>query len=386
MVSPRVLLTALLLVASTLVATVARADEPFRYPEAKNGKGELRYVNKLPVLLVQGTPDEIGEQLGNLALKPASKLLTVAEEFKKSQRLEQVFPLLLKAGTAMAPQFPPRHLKELEAAAKASGWSRDLLVLGNTFPDLRKLGGCSALIVESGRSATGGPLFGRNLDWRPFGTLHEYTLVVVCRPEGKHAFASIVYPGMFGCVTGFNDAGLTLADLSVYAANDGSAKFDAAGTPYTLALRRVLEECSTVEEAEKLLRSLKRTTMLNVAICDKKRGAVFEITTKNIIVRGSFDDVCACTNHFRTRELATYATKCERYAVLEKSRESKTLTVADMAKKMGAVHQGETTLQTMVIETSALKLHLAFGKGPATRFPLRTLDLGDLFAKGWNRK
>ena len=91
----------------------------------------------------------------------------------------------------MTPQFPPPHLKELEAAAKASDWSRDLLVFGNTFPDLRTLGGCSALMVEPGRSGTGGPLFGRNLDWRPFGSIYEYTFVGVFRPEGKHAFASI---------------------------------------------------------------------------------------------------------------------------------------------------------------------------------------------------
>ncbi|MEX2561008.1 MAG: C45 family peptidase, partial [Pirellulales bacterium] len=349
MIVSRALLATLLGVAFTFVAP-ARADEPFRYPAARHGKGELKYVDELPVLLVQGTPDEIGEQMGTLALKPASTLVTFADEFVKSRGLESVYPLLLRTGTFMTPQFPPDHLRELEAAAKASGWSRDLLVFGNTFPDLRKLGGCSALIVEPGRSGTGGPLFGRNLDWRPFGSLHEYTLVVVCRGEGKHAFASVTYPGMLGCVTGINDAGLTLADLSVSSANDDSATFNPAGTPYTLALRRVLEECATVEEAEKLLRSLKRTIMQNVVICDTKRGAVFEITTKTIVVRDSLDDVCACTNHFRTRELATDYTQCPRYALLEKSRESEKLGVADVAKMMDGVHQGDTTLQTMVIE------------------------------------
>ena len=47
-----------------------------------------------------------------------------------------------------------------------------------------------------------------------------------------------------------NDAGLTLADLTVDSANDGSAKFNPLGTPYTLALRRVLEECGNIEEAK----------------------------------------------------------------------------------------------------------------------------------------
>src|SRR5436309_1915765 len=37
------------------------AAEPFRFPEKKHGKGELKYVNKLPVLVLSGTPEEMGE-------------------------------------------------------------------------------------------------------------------------------------------------------------------------------------------------------------------------------------------------------------------------------------------------------------------------------------
>ena len=181
-----------------IIGQAAKADELFRYPEAKSGKGELRYVKNLPILVVQGSPQEIGEQVGRLALKPASGLVKLADAFVKAQGWERIYPVLLKMGSFMAPRFPPDHLKELEAAAKASGWPRDLLVFGNTVPDLRKLGGCSTLIVEPGHSATRGLLFGRNLDWPPFAKLHEYTLVTVYRPNGKHAFASISYPGMLG--------------------------------------------------------------------------------------------------------------------------------------------------------------------------------------------
>jgi hypothetical protein len=212
---------------------------------------------------------------------------------------------MLKAGSLMEPQFPPDHLKELDSAAKTSGWPRDLLVFANTIPDLRRLGGCSALLVESERSATGGPLFGRNLDWPPFGSIHEYFLVVVYRPEKKLAFASVSAPGMLGVFSGINERGLVVADLTVTEARDGSAKLDVLGTPYSLALRRILEECSTVAEAEKLLGSLKRTVRQNVAICDRKMAAVLEITPKTVVLRRLVGGVCVCTNHFRTPELAT---------------------------------------------------------------------------------
>ena len=42
----------------------AAAAEPFRYPEAKHGKGELKYINRIPVMTIEGSPTEMGDQLG----------------------------------------------------------------------------------------------------------------------------------------------------------------------------------------------------------------------------------------------------------------------------------------------------------------------------------
>jgi hypothetical protein len=371
----------LALVACLAGPPAAPAAEPFRYPEGTHGKGELRYRDGVPVLVAVGSPAEIGEQLGALAFKPAAGLLNMAEKFTKEQGWAALYPLMLKTGNALLPQFPPDHLKELEAAVGPSGFPRDLLVFANTVPDLRKLGGCSALIVEPSRSTTGGPLFGRNLDWPPVGGFHHYALVIVVRPTGKRAFAVVNYPGQLGCTTGMNDAGLVVADLSVTDAKDGSPALDPAGVPYTLALRRVLEECATVGEAEKLLRSLKRTVRQNVAICDRARGAVFEVTPRTLAVRPATDGIGVCTNHFRTPELATAAgSACSRYPALEKARGQKALSVADVAKLMDAANLGPNTIQTMVFEPSTLRVRIALGDGPATRLPAHSLDLGELLA------
>jgi isopenicillin-N N-acyltransferase-like protein len=203
--------------------------------------------------------------------------------------------------------------------------------------------------------------------------------VTVYRPKGKRAFAMIGYPGMFGAASGINDAGLALGSNEVRAWADGSPRFDPAGTPYMLLLRRVLEECGTTAEAEKLLRTAKRTTSFNLAICDKAGGAVFEVTTKRVAVRAASDGYCACTNHFRTDGLVT-DTQCRRYDTLDKARGQERVSVADVWKQLDAVNQGRATVQAMVFEPATTKLHLAFGAGPATRLPLHEVDLGKLFA------
>ena len=68
-----------------LVSINPLSAAPFRYPEAKHGKGELRYINQVPVLLVAGTPEEIGEQMGVLAIRPAAGLLTGIALFQRAR-------------------------------------------------------------------------------------------------------------------------------------------------------------------------------------------------------------------------------------------------------------------------------------------------------------
>jgi hypothetical protein len=59
------------------VAGLARAAGPFRFPEGKHGKGELKYISGVPVLVHAGTPEEMGEQMAVLGLKPAAPAVGV---------------------------------------------------------------------------------------------------------------------------------------------------------------------------------------------------------------------------------------------------------------------------------------------------------------------
>ena len=234
--------------------------------------------------------------------------------------------------------------------------------------------GCSSLVVAPERNETGGPLFGRNLDFFTAGELQEYSLVTVFRPAGKHAFVSVGFPGMIGCLTGMNDAGLTVAVHEVFFSGDGSSIFNPSGTPYTFTFRRILEECTTVEEAKACLRRTERTTFLSMAVCDRERGAVLEMTPKTVAVRRGGHGITACTNHFRTSQLATISLGW-RYRILMRSLEAEHIDLDYMAAKLHQVNLGPLTMQTMVFEPGPLKLHLAIGSCPSSYLPLAGLEL-----------
>jgi predicted choloylglycine hydrolase len=307
------------------------------------------------------------------------------KDILKELHAELFWPLLVKSGNGLFKQFPADYQKELDAMSKAAKADRERLVVGNTMFDLKSVFACSALLIEKDRSTTGGPLLARNLDYPSLGYIHEYSLVTVYRPKGKHAFASIGFPGLVGVVSGMNDAGLTVAVLEVRDAKSGEAKFNIQGVPYQLCVRKMLEECTTIAEAKKLLESMNRTVLLNLVVADAKGVAVFEMSPNHVIQRDPSKGVGVCTNHFCTDELRPEqpSDPVRTHARFEKLEElrggEKKYAPDDLRKQLDKVNLGDKTLQTMVFEPAKLRLHLACGKVPASQGELRAIDLAPLF-------
>jgi predicted choloylglycine hydrolase len=194
-----------------------------------------------------------------------------------------------------------------------------------------------------------------------------------------------------GVVSGINDAGLAVTALETTGApKEEGPVFSAKGTPFALCYRRLLEECTTVAQAEKLLRSMKRTTTNNLTVCDPNGSAVFEFTPTRLVVRRPEQGMSTCTNHFCSEDLKLaepkniYAT-LDRYAAVARARsEKKKLGIEDVQRYLHAANQGELTLQTMIFEPASLTLHMATaaGKAPASGQKLKRLELAPLLKNG----
>jgi hypothetical protein len=365
--------------------SLGQATEPFRFPAGKHGKGELQYINDVPVLVLSGTPEQMGEQMGVLALKPATKAVAVFKDVLKQHRLDLLLPLLVRFGEAQLAKYPDPYRREFEAMARASGVDRNLLVIGNTFNELRHLAGCSGLMIAPERSKTGGALMGRNWDFPPVEGMHAYQLVIVFRPEGKRAFAAVSFPGTVaaGCLmSAMNDAGLAIGGNFIGASADKAPQVDWKNTPTSALARRLLEECATLDEAEKLIRASKPAERHALVACDRSGGGVFEITSRTVVLRRDKDGVCVGTNHFLSNELGV-PMFCPRLACLTEATNLDKLGVADVAKKMHEAHQRAWTAHTLIFEPRLLRLHVAFGDGKqsATAFPLKDIDLSKLLQR-----
>ncbi len=376
-----------------LLATAGWAEEPFRFPAGKHGeRARLDYVGNVPVLQVAGSPEEIGTGVGALALKPGARVLGYPRELLRLRKVEGLWSTFKGAGKGLYKHFPQAARDELEALAASAGADRDLLIAGNTFFDLKKVVLCSAVLIDKERSATGGPLLARNLDYPSLGYIHHYSLVTVYRPKGKLAFAAVGFPGLVGVLSGINEAGLSLAVLEVFDTKADETHFDNKGTPYGLCLRRALEEARTIDEAKQVLEKCRRTTTINVAIADAKETAVLEVSPSRVVKRPSVKGVCVTTNHFcsdaqKADKPVNVDRTFERFARLEQvaSLDDKH-TPDDLRKHLDAVNLGTLTLQTMVFEPAALRLHLSIGSVPASKGKLQAIDLAPLLRPEANRR
>lgn len=117
--------------------------------------------------------------------------------------------------------------------------------------------------------------------------------------------------------------------------------------------------------------------MFSLAVCDRHRAAVYEMTPNRVEVRYAENGLLACTNHFRTEPLATF-TPSLRYRTLIQAERLQRIGIDEVARKLDEVNMGRLTVQTMIFEPADLRLHLAIGSCPTSALPLTRLDLAEL--------
>lgn len=359
--------------------STAVTAEDFRYPEGKHGRGELRYLGSVPVLTVCGSHAEMGEQIGVLALKPASKVVELVDGFADRQIPKRVRPVADLTMQALYAGFPIEFRQELESMAEAAGIEQKSLILANTIIDIQEVVGCSSVLVSDTRTTIDGPLYGRNMDLPYVAGLAQFSLLIIYKPDTGHAFAMPNLPGFLMLASGMNDAGLALGSQSVGRPKDGSPRFNPTGIASAVAGRRLMEKCEDVTAAEEWLKENRLIRGVSIAACDPAQHAVFEVTTRRVLTRKEEDGFTCATNHFRGPELA-HEIECARYSHLDALRRLDRISVKDVADSLKAVNQGDMTVHTMIFEPESLRIHLAMGAGPATDLPMTEIDLKRQFA------
>ena len=236
---------------------------------AANGKGMLcKLQDKKMILLVEGTPAEMGTAHGQLLaaeIKSMSeKTLLIATGYLIDKD-DWFFTRIQEVMQRTRPYTPDRFLQECDAMSQAAGISAADGRHMNFFPEMFH---CSGVAVRNSATVDGKIIHARVLDYMRDIRFQNYAALMVFMPEGHNSWVSLSFAGFIGTVTAMNDKGLAMGEMG----GGGQGKWD--GLPMNFMMRRVMEECSTVDEAIKLMKSVPLTCDYYYVISDKHKNMV----------------------------------------------------------------------------------------------------------------
>ncbi len=258
----RIVLAAVIIITSLALPSSAQADG--KLTSVGTGKDQI------PLLVVKGTPYEMGRQHGELIKDQVRELSAhLLKSIQASDPKRFTDQALDDAWAQVAPHTDPRFKEELKGLADGSGVSLKLLQRAHTIPVIADYS-CSS-IAAWGQATKDGHLYQtRNLDWEMGLRVQEFPLIVVYLPDEGIPHVSITFAGCIGANTGMNAEGIVLSEMGD---SPGSEyPFDLNGVHFTTLFRNVLYDADGLDQAVDIFKNAKRIKKYHYVVGDGKNG------------------------------------------------------------------------------------------------------------------
>jgi len=234
--------------------TVPAAGGHFAVP-APGGSGHRTSIVqgdvRLPVVVVRGTPYEMGWQLGRLMQEEMSEFVPRAVA-GITQQLGIDEEVLVAAWTRSSSYADDRVEQEMLGLADASGVSLRTLQAMHALPLLMPYS-CSSIAVWGDATEDGHLYQTRNLDWNLEVGAHNYPMIVVYIPDSGVPHVVPSFAGMIGAHTGMNVRGIALSEMGDASAKE--APYPVHAPHFTVFFRTMLYDAESLSEAIDIFRA-----------------------------------------------------------------------------------------------------------------------------------
>ncbi|MBN2336623.1 hypothetical protein JXL21_13775 [Candidatus Bathyarchaeota archaeon] len=236
------------------------------------------------------TPREQGRARGRKETPGIKHILGEVE--KAAGFFNQSLDDFLNVDKKTLKHIPERYIEECEGIAEGAGITEELAMgisfgkgPGNLFRE-----GCTAFAVPAQCSADGAPLLMKNRDLG-YRRMHPQVLAY-SRLDGYNEFMGITTAGNAYWYQGVNEKGLVAYNTATLC-----GKYE-EGTPVNILVRRLLEECNTVDEALKLIEENKLAACSNLFLGDREKTVIAELKNGFPVHVDDLDKADARANHY----------------------------------------------------------------------------------------
>ena len=222
--------------------------------------------NKIPVVVVRGTPFEMGKKLGELTKQDAVEFVHTALQLAQTADPKRYSDQALDAAwKAIAPHTDPRFQEELRGLADGTGLPLDTLRRGHALPVVGDYS-CSSIAAWGVATKDGHLYQTRNLDWDMHLTAQDHPCIVIYIPNQGIPHANITFAGFIGANTGINAQGIVLSEMGDSPGRE--YPYDINGVHFTTLFRTVLYDADRLDKAIDLFKSAERIKKYHFVVGD----------------------------------------------------------------------------------------------------------------------
>ncbi len=226
------------------------------------GEGEV----KISVVVVRGTPYEMGWHLGQLMRDDMQGFVPrVVAGLQQSVGITD--QTIQDTWARMAAYSDDRFEQELVGLADGSGVPLSMLQTVHTLPLLMPYS-CSS-VAAWGKATEDGHLYQtRDLDWNLDVRAHDFPVVVVYLPKRGIAHVVPTFAGMIGAHTGMNARGIALAEMGDSPGKE--APYYVRAPHFTVFFRTMLYNADSLSRALEIFQHLPQTKRYHFVFGDGK--------------------------------------------------------------------------------------------------------------------
>ncbi|MCX5759339.1 MAG: C45 family autoproteolytic acyltransferase/hydrolase, partial [Candidatus Hydrogenedentes bacterium] len=229
------------------------------------------------LLVLAGTPYEMGHRYAEL-MEPTGDIKSFLPLFLASAQVQDPVKFstvnLDAAWNKAAPYMEARVVDEMNGMAEGlavtgTGHAADvtrwfnLLRRVHMIPSLQSYS-CSSVAAWKDATSSGDVLQARDLDWTLIAHLQDYPCIVVYLPENGSPHVNVTSAGMIGVHTGFNLAGISLAEIGVATPEP----YDLRGESFMSFSRTILYDAKNLDSAADIIKTARRIKNYDYVIAD----------------------------------------------------------------------------------------------------------------------
>jgi PhoPQ-activated pathogenicity-related protein len=225
-------------------------------------------ADEIPVVVVNGTPYEMGYQYGRL-MKP--EIQAFIPHFL--DYVQQADPSTFSnanldaAWDATAPYTDDRYKEELLGVAAGSEVDYLALRRAHIAPVLASYS-CSSIAAWDTATANGHLYQTRDLDWEMNSGAQQYPVIVFYMPQQGHPHVNITFAGEVGSMAGMNAAGIALSEIGD---SPGSEyPYNLNGAHFMPLFRQILYDADNLTQALDMLSNAHRIKRYHYVFGDGK--------------------------------------------------------------------------------------------------------------------